>query len=200
VTEIVIEAGATRLVLAPGEDGRLHQLHFGPPEAGPRPDLPLALYPLAFPTSGEEPLREPALRVTHADGAVSTRLRFDGATQAPAADGDGTDHRIRLVDRVAPLAVTLCYRTRPDVDAVEQWVEVANEGDAPCRLHQAASGAPALAGPAPHLTHWGGGWAGELQSALAFAEYVLEVRGGPGDRATNEAGQQAAEPARLFGG
>lgn len=161
MTEIVIEAGATRLVLAVGEDGRLHQLHHGPPEAGPRPDLPLALYPLAFPTFGEEPLREPALRVTHADGAVSTRLRFDGATQAPAAEGDGIDHRIRLVDRVAPLAVTLCHRTRPDVDAVEQWVEVANEGPAPCRLHQAASGAPALAGPAPHLTHWGGGWAGE---------------------------------------
>jgi alpha-galactosidase len=155
VDEIVIEAGATRLVLGPGEDGRLHQLHLGPPETGPRPDLPRALYPLAFPTFGEEPLREPALRVTHADGAVSTRLRFDGATR------DGDEHRVRLVDRVAPLAVTLCYRTWPDVDAVEQWVEVANEGAEPCRLHQAASGAPALAGSAPHLTHWGGGWAGE---------------------------------------
>ncbi len=155
MTEIVIEAGLTRLVLAPGDDGRLHQLHLGPPEAGPRPDLPLALYPLAHPTFGEEPLREPAVRVTHADGAVSTRLRFDGA------EHEGSEHRIRLVDRVAPLAVTLCYRPWPDVDAIEQWVEVANEGDAPCRLHQAASGAPALAGPAPHLTHWGGGWAGE---------------------------------------
>ncbi len=161
MSEIVIEAGATRLVLAPGEDGRLHQVAFGPPTEATAPTLPLALYPLAHPTFGEEPLREPALRVTHADGAVSTRLRFVEATSGPAAAGEGADHRVHLVDRVAPLAVVLCYRTWPDVDILEQWVEVTNEGDAPCRLHQAAAGAPALAGPAPHLTHWGGGWAGE---------------------------------------
>ncbi len=154
--EIVIDGGATRLVLGAGEDGRLHQLHFGPPSSEARPDLPIALYPLAYPTFGEEPLREPALRVTHADGAVGTRLRLDGVET-----DEGGVVRIRLVDRVAPLAVTLCHLARPDVDAIEQWVEVANEGTAPCRLHQAASGAPALAGPAPHLTHWGGGWAGE---------------------------------------
>ena len=40
-----------------------------------RPDLPVGLFPLAYPTFGEEHLREPALRVTHADGATSTRLR-----------------------------------------------------------------------------------------------------------------------------
>lgn len=181
MTDIVIDGGATRLVLAPGDDGRLHQVHFGPPEDGPRPDLPIALFPLAHPTFGEEPLREPALRVTHADGAVSTRLRFDGATSAPAAAGDGVDHRVRLVDRVAPLAVTLCCRTWPDVDAVEQWVEVANEGAQPCRVHQAAAGAPALAGPTPHLTHWGGGWAGEwapTTEALVQGTKVVASFGG----------------------
>lgn len=36
-----------------------------------------------------------------------------------------------------------------------------NDGDRPCTLHQAAAGAPAVAGPAPNLTHWGGGWANE---------------------------------------
>src|SRR5690606_10632118 len=30
-------------------------------------------------------------------------------------------------------------------------------------LHQAAASAPSFGGSAPHLTHWGGGWAGEWQ-------------------------------------
>lgn len=167
-SDIVIDGGATRLVLAVGERGALHQVGLGGPAAGTdRPALPVDLFPLALPTFGEEPLREPALRVTHADGATSTRLRFvDHAATAVAVDpadpdGRGVEHAIRLVDRVAPLEVVLRWRTWPALDLLEQWVEVANLGDAPCTLHQAASAAPTLAGPDPHLTHWGGGWAGE---------------------------------------
>ena len=83
---IVIDAGATGLVLAVGDDGRLHQIAFGPGAADRRADLPVALYPLAYPTFGEEPLREPALRVTHGDGALSTRLRFVSASVVPATE------------------------------------------------------------------------------------------------------------------
>ncbi len=157
---VVIEAGRTGLVLAVGDDGRLHQIGFGPGGvASPRPELPVALYPLAYPTFGEEVLREPALRVTHADGATSTRLRF---VSASIADHDGGAlHRIELVDRVAPLAVTLCYRTWPAYDLLEQWVEVTNGGHGDISVHRVAATAPALSGAAPHLTHWGGGWAGE---------------------------------------
>lgn len=156
--EIVVAAGDTRLVLGVGDDGRLHQLGFGP-GADDRPALPIGLFPVALPTFGEEPLRIPALRLTHADGATGTRLRHVGHTAEPR--DDGVDHRVELVDRVAPVRVTLRYRTRPGCDVLEQWVEVANDGDAPCTVHRADAGAPALGGPAPHLTHWGGGWAAE---------------------------------------
>lgn len=157
---ITIDGGGTVLVLGVGDDGRLHQLALGGAAAATvETPFPTSLYPLVLPTFGEEVLREPALRITHGDGAVGTRLVVDAAT---SGDHDhGVDHRVAMVDRVAPVEVTLCWRTWPDHGLVEQWVEVANVGGSPITLHQAASAAPALAGTDPHLTHWGGGWAGE---------------------------------------
>ena len=228
---IVIDAGATGLVLAVGDDGRLHQIAFGPHAADRRADLPVPLYPLAYPTFGEEPLREPALRVTHGDGALSTRLRFVSASVVPATDqssadqssadqsradrsssdqpradrsssgqpssgqpssgqpaggapaGAGVVHRIELEDRVAPLAVTLWFRTWPAIGVLEQWVEVTNRGDRAVTVHDVAATAPALAGEVPHLTHWGGGWAAEwTETAEALRPGVKTVASAGGVR------------------
>jgi alpha-galactosidase len=158
---IAIEAGRLGLVLAVGDDGRLHQLGFGPDVSAETdaPSFPTWLYPLAYPTFGEEPLREPALRVTHADGATSTRLVFHRHDEV--VEGAGVVHRIELVDRVAPLAVTMVVRTWPDHGLLEQHVEVRNDGSERCTLHQVAGAAPSFSGADPHLTHWGGGWAHE---------------------------------------
>ncbi|MBA3282319.1 MAG: alpha-galactosidase [Acidimicrobiia bacterium] len=158
-TVVVVDAGRSGLVLAVGDDGRLHQVGFGVGAAGQRPELPVALYPLAYPTFGEEVLREPALRVTHVDGVTSTRLRFESTDVSEHRHG--VVHRVDLVDRAAPLAVTICYRTWPAYDVLEQWVEVTNEASGPVTVQRAAATAPAMAGTAPQLTHWGGGWAGE---------------------------------------
>lgn len=157
---IVIDGGDTTLVLGVGDDGRLHQLALGGPEvAAAEQAFPTVIYPLAYPTFGEEALREPALRVTHVDGSIGTRLVFAGASQEPHRGG--VVHRVELVDRVAPLRVALCWRTWPAHGSIEQWVEVVNGGDGPCTVHQAASAAPALPGADPWFTHWGGGWANE---------------------------------------
>lgn len=176
---IEIVAGDTGLVLGVGDDGRVHQLGFGPGVRAEPPTFPMALYPLAHPTFGEEPLREPALRVTHADGVTSTRLRFESASSW--THEHGAVHRVELVDRVAPLAVSLCWRTWPAYDVIEQWVVVANHADADVVVHEAAATAPAMSGPAPHLTHWGGGWAGEWRQTtepLTFGTKVVASAGG----------------------
>lgn len=153
-----LDAGRSSITFAVGEDGRLHQLGFGP-DAPRAAEVPLALYPLAYPTHGEEPLREPALRVTHADGAVSTRLVVRHVAVTSHARGPAL--RITLADRVAPLEVTLRLQAWPDDDVLEQWVEVTNRGSAPVTVHELAAAAPAFARVDPYLTHWSGGWAAE---------------------------------------
>ncbi|CAN5732051.1 alpha-galactosidase [soil metagenome] len=158
---IVIEAGRTGLVLAVSETGGLHQIAFGADVAARRPELPVWLYPVAYPTFGEEVLREPALRVTQEDGVTSTRLQFASATVG--VHEHGATHRVAMVDRVAPLAVTLCFRTWPEHDLLEQWVEITNHGTGEVTVHQASASAASFSGKDPHLTHWGGGWASEWQ-------------------------------------
>lgn len=164
-TIIRVDAGRTGLVWAVGDDGRLHQIAFGPGASGRSPELPVGLYPLAYPTFGEEPLREPALRVTHGDGVTSTRLRVvDVVSRGPGAGtgrGRSSTTTVRMTDRISPLTVDLNVRAWPDHHLIEQWVEVTNGGVDPVELHRVAGSAPAFAGTSPHLTHWGGGWAGE---------------------------------------
>jgi len=192
---IEIDGGRTGLVLGIGEDRRLHQLALGGPDArAAEQAFPTLLYPLAYPTFGEEVLREPALRVTHGTGSPSTRLVVDGWSEQ--LHPHGRVHRVELVDRVAPLVVTLCWRTWPAYDLVEQWVEVTNTGDAPATLHQAASAAPAMPGDDPWFTHWGGGWAHE------WAETTEPVT--PGTKSVASAGGVRPSlhrpPVALFAG
>jgi len=178
---IVIDAGATVLVLGVSDDRRLHQLGFGglKTAAASDPSIPMALYPVALPTHGEEPLREPALRISHGDGATSTRLTFRSYERAE--HDHGLVHRVVMDDRAAPVAVTLAYRTWPGCGVLEQWIEVVNEGAEPITVHQASSSSPAFGTPDPHLTHWGGGWAKEwteTTEALTPGTKVVASAGG----------------------
>lgn len=152
-----IHAGATQLVLMADEDGLLHQGGFGSDVVDQPFAFPELLYPVAYPTYGEEIRRDAALRITHTDGTTTTRLRAVAATES-SVEG-GVVHRIELADRVAPVTVTLCLRTWPAYDLIEQWVEV--DADQPVTIHRAMAAALSFAGATPHLTHWGGGWAGE---------------------------------------
>jgi alpha-galactosidase len=64
---------------------------------------------------------------------------------------------------------------------LEQWVVVTNHESAEVVLHEAAATAGAFSGPAPHLTHWGGGWAGEWRPTtepLTFGTKVVASAGG----------------------
>ena len=152
-----VDAGGTQLVLVADDDGLLHQVGLGSGVVDQPLTFPTILYPVAYPTYGEEVHRNAALRITHADGATTTRLRVVAATEEPV-DG-GVLHRVELIDRTAPVTVTLCLRTWPTYDLLEQWVEI--EAEHPVTIHRAMAAGLSFGGSAPHLTHWGGGWAGE---------------------------------------
>ena len=139
------------------EEGRLRQAGFGP-DIEPHMErlsarVPAHLYPLAYPAYDEEPVRAPALRVTHSGGGTTTRLRVEDVRVA----GPATE--ILLVDPDRPLEVRLCFRAE-DHGVLRQWATLTNHQPGAVTLFEVAAASPLFATPAPYLTHFGGGdWA-----------------------------------------
>lgn len=183
MTAIVVDAGGPGYGLVVDDPGRLRQTGFSPAiaehVAGLDRGVSESLYPLAYPAFDEEPHAAPALRVTHASGVTSTRLRVAGHDHGSL--GSGEEHRIDLVDRAEPLAVTLAFRTWPEHGVLEQWVEIENRQGGPVTLHEVASAAPLLLAPEARFTHFPGDWATEwttCSEALSPGTKVVESRGG----------------------
>lgn len=180
---IVIDAGGGGYGLVVDERRRLRQTGFSPQIAPHVASLdaatPPALYPLAYPAFDEEPHAAPALRVTHAAGVTSTRLRFAGHRCEPEPGGES--HRVDLVDEAHPLGVTLGFRTWPAHGVLEQWVEVENRQAGPVTVHELASAAPLLLAPDATLRHFPGRWATEwsaCEERLTPGTKLIESRGG----------------------
>lgn len=124
------------------------------------------------------------LRVRFGDGVRGAQWTFAGH-DVVEADGGGGVLRLRLRDRVYPLAVELVYRVRAGSDVIERWTEVSHTGGADSaaivveRCDSAAWTVPKRADY--RLGHLVGGWASETQlqrERLAVAETVLCSRRG----------------------
>ena len=173
-----MRAGRAQWVVVADDTGVLRQLAFGADPEFVGAVFATELYPLAYPTFGENLLALPALRVTNSSGVLSTRLTFDSHAQDD--HGDGHSHRIRLVDTAQPLTVTLCVRTWDRDEIFEAWVEVTNDQPGPITLHEVAASAPALTGDDPRFDHYAGGWASEftpVHDRLTTGVKVIEARG-----------------------
>jgi alpha-galactosidase len=157
-----IDAGGWGITLGADHEGRLRQVGLGPDGATADADVDLLWYPLAHPTWGEaDPLRPPALRITHHDGTLSTRLRVSGVEQR--SETGGVHHTVSMLDEDFDLAVELHLRTHPDSGVLEQWVEIEHAEDGPVRLCDYDSmAALLLVGEGAELVQFGGsGWADE---------------------------------------
>ncbi|GAA1986658.1 alpha-galactosidase [Catenulispora subtropica] len=127
------------------------------------------------------------LRVRFADGTRGAQWRFEGFDLDP--DGPGDTLRVRLVDRVYPLAADLHYRVWPDTDVIERWVTLrhtggpgADAGTGSIVVERCDSAAWTLpARPDYRLSHLVGGWSSEFQlrrDRVPVAETTLTSRRG----------------------
>lgn len=160
-----IDAGGWGLTWAADDSGKLHQVGLGPHGHTAVAEVDVRWYPDAHPTWGDsDPLRKTALRVTHHDGTVTTRLRFDSLDHSERADGhDGEHFVVVCLDEVFDLGVEHHFLTHADSGVLESWVEITNDEPAPVRICDYDSVAlNLLAGPAARVTQFGGsGWADE---------------------------------------
>lgn len=143
-----------------GDDGRLYQRPLGADDWTakiPRDDE-------FYPQAGDGYVWEPALQVVHADGNTSTALVYDGVTQTNETD-DQQFTRIHLHDPAYPFEVTLCFRTHPNEDVIEQWAEIHHRESGVVTLKRMAS-TSLLLGTNVYLTHFFGDWAKEMGSPI----------------------------------
>ena len=167
---IDIAAGDLRLRYEADTEGKLRQIGFRliPADAlaedecrierGP---FPAEAFPLAFPAWGEETGAVTALRLDGHDGRPGCYLTLAGY------EGNGGEHRLRLVDTQAAVEVTLCLRCWDDDQVLEQWAEISHQQPGPVTLHEVAAAAPVVPAPQPWLSRYGGDWASEWQPATA---------------------------------
>ena len=174
---IVFRAGPTgcAFVIEPGAP--LRQAGFGPAVADGPLAFPPSLYPLAYPTFGEDPFTAPALRITNSSGVLSTRLVCDGFERGRHDGGETLD--IHLHDDAEPVDAHIRLKGWDAEGIVEQWVEITNTQEAPITLHEAAAASPALAGSDPRLDHFTADWGAEfvhVHDRLTAGNKVLEAR------------------------
>ncbi len=160
-----VDAGGWGATYAADEAGKLHQVGLGPDGHRVEPATAIRWYPEAYPTWGDsDPLRTAALRVTHHDGTLSTRLRVESIDQSPRDDDHNGQHTtIRCRDDIFDLVLTHHFLTHPSSGVLEQWVEVRNDEPGTVRLGDYDSIAlNLLAGTDTTITQFGGsGWADE---------------------------------------
>ncbi|MGB3411546.1 MAG: alpha-galactosidase [Microthrixaceae bacterium] len=177
---IRVDAGGWGLTWVVDSMGVLRQVGLGPNGHMADCDVEPIWYPTAFPTwGGPDVYRPAALRVTHADGTMSTRLVVESIERTaldspdnhkpedPDTDRDrldGGEHIVvRCRDEIFGLTVEHHLKTHPASGVLEQWLQIEHSESGPVRLSDYDSIAPFMLVPeAANLCQFGGsGWADE---------------------------------------
>lgn len=116
---------------------------------------------MMYPTAGGKNFREPALRVTHADGDLNTELVFLGYAKRKI-DENRTETTVHLKDRKLRLYVDLIVKAFHKENVFSQYVVITNEEKSPVRLHNFYSFFLPVKSTAYYLNSFTGDWAMEM--------------------------------------
>jgi alpha-galactosidase len=105
---------------------------------------------------------EPALRVTHADGGMTTELRVQEHRQR-TLEANVIETEITLSDEAYAFDYTLIYRAYQDEDIITVHSRIQHQESGPVKLHSFDSGFLTARAQEIWLTHFSGGWASEMQ-------------------------------------
>ena len=111
--------------------------------------------------SGNEDYFEPAVAITHADGNMTTYLRYKGV-ETKAVDG-GTETIITLQDDKYPDTVKLHYVAYNKENVIKAWSEISHNEKSPVMLWRYSSTMLYFNAPKYYLTSYHSDWAKEGQ-------------------------------------
>ena len=118
---------------------------------------------LAYPAMGGRNFREPALRVTHADGDMNTELRYVSHSSRQLADPNVTETVVKMTDCCQALDVELVFTAYSRENVITTHTVIRNREQGPVTLHSFYSSAVTLKAEKYLLTHLYGAWAREAQ-------------------------------------
>jgi len=158
---IPIETKDNLLLLAVGKDSTLKQLYFG---AWVNSDenfvQKINNSKQAYTSYGNE-VENIALRVTHADGNLTTDLVFV-SSNTEKTDSNISITKIILKDKYYPDEVTLFYKTYNEQNIIEQWMTFMHKEKSPVTLYNFASAALNFQTPNAYIDYFYGDWANEF--------------------------------------
>lgn len=133
-----------------------------------------------YPTFGNGYVEEVALKLTHADGNMTTRLVYDSHTVNTLSD-NVTQTVITLKDEYYPLYVDVSYTTYAEEDVFVQRATIRNESKGNIKLEGVASAYLPMKAEKYYLTRYYGSWAGEMnmtETELGDGITVLDSKRG----------------------
>jgi len=134
---VTIETQDNALVLSKGNAGRVFYSYYGlkknMPEQGKFPHIWEA-----YPCAGGDYVKEPALRVVHADGNTSTLLVYQ-SHETKKIDENITETRILLKDEYYSFFVTLIFKAYDRENLIAACTDLMNCEDKPVMVYQYAS-------------------------------------------------------------
>ena len=168
---INIKTDGSSMVMSVTSDGEVLFHHFGGRIDDAAPVTGIKSYRrtdhgtdnLAYSTMGGRNFREPALRVTHADGDMNTELRYVSHTTRTLADTNVTRTVIKLTDTNQALDVELFYTAYAEENVITTHAVIRNREKGSIVLHSFYSSSLPVKARSYLLTHLYGAWARESQ-------------------------------------
>lgn len=157
---IHIQTASTSLVYQVDKEGVVKQSFYGKRIENGIDNVQLTALE-AYPSFGKAYINQPAFRATHADGNLTTELKYVSHETKSASPGISLT-RIMLKDKFYDLSVTLFYKAYEQHDIIEQWTEITHTEKKNVTLHDFASSQLALNESSYWLTSFYGNWAAEM--------------------------------------
>lgn len=168
---IPIETSQKGLYILVEQDGQVRACHFGDKILGY--DNLKEIYPVnesaevhntkrsLYPTFGGGYVDEVALKLTHADGNMTTRLVYD-SHKVESIDKNVVQTTVTLKDEYYPLFVTINYTSYLKENVFVQSTSITNGQKGDIKIEGAASAYLPIVAESYYLTRYYGSWAGEM--------------------------------------
>ncbi|HTJ53068.1 MAG TPA: alpha-galactosidase [Cyclobacteriaceae bacterium] len=158
---VALQTANTSLVFKVDKDGELKQCYYG--KLLPENEITnIDLTKLdAYSAFGKSFVNEPAFRATHADGNLTTELKYV-KHDITELEKDITQTKILLKDKFYNFSIYLCFKSYKKDNIIEQWTEVVHEEKGDVTLYNFASSQLMFNESSYWLTNFYGDWASEM--------------------------------------